>query len=75
MGTEDLRKYFKRLPNGGSRISIHERRMVVINDTTVLGLGIYSFRGGPARFSFLVVKRGERLGDPASPLVVNSEGP
>ena len=58
VGTEDLRKYFKRLPNGGSSVSIQERRMVAINDTTALGLGLYSFKGGPARFSFLVVKRG-----------------
>ena len=58
VGTEDLRKYFKRLPNGGSRVSIQERRMVALNDTTALGLGVYTFRGGPARFSFLVVKRG-----------------
>jgi hypothetical protein len=58
VGTSDLRQYFKRLPNGGSSVSIQERRMVVINDTTVLGLGLYTFRGGPARFSFLVVKRG-----------------
>ena len=58
VGTEDLRKYFKRLANGGSRVSIQERRMVAVNDTTALGLGVYTFRGGPARFSFLVVKRG-----------------
>lgn len=58
VGTADLRQYFKRLPAGGSSVSIQERRMVVVNDTTVLGLGFYSFKGGPARFSFLVVKRG-----------------
>jgi hypothetical protein len=58
VGTGDLRKYFKRLPSGGSSVSIQERRMVVINDATVLGLGFYTFKGGPRRFSFLVVKRG-----------------
>jgi hypothetical protein len=58
IGTAALRQYFKRLPAGGSRVSIQDRRMVVINDTTVLWLGFYSFRGGPARFSFLVVNRG-----------------
>ena len=58
VGTTDLRQYFKRLPQGGSSVSIQERRMFVINDTTVLGVGTYSFKGGPARFSFLVVKRG-----------------
>lgn len=59
VGTADLRKYFRNLPKGGSKNTIHERRMFVINDTTVLGVGTYSFKGGPARFSFLVVKRGD----------------
>ena len=58
MGTNDLRKCFRNLPKGGSSNSIQERRMFVINDTTVLGIGVYSFKSGPARFSFLVVKRG-----------------
>jgi hypothetical protein len=58
VGTADLRKYFRNLPKGGSSNSIQERRMFVINDSTVLGVGIYTFKGGPARFSFLVVKRG-----------------
>ena len=58
VGTADLRKYFRNLPKGGSSNSIQERRMFVINDSTVLGVGLYTFRGGPARFSFLVVKRG-----------------
>ena len=57
VGTQALRQYFKRLPGSGNKVTIQERRMVVINDTTVLGLGFYTFRG-PARFSFLVVKRG-----------------
>ena len=56
-GTADLRQYFMRLPNGGSSVSIQERRMIVVNDTTALGVGFYTFKGGPARFSFLVVKR------------------
>jgi hypothetical protein len=58
VGTDDLRKYFRNLPKGGSSNSIQERRIFVINDTTVLGVGFYTFKGGPARFSFLVVKRG-----------------
>ena len=58
VGTEDLRKYFRNLPKGGSSVSFQERRMVVINDTTALGVGFYSFRTNPARFSFLAVKRG-----------------
>ena len=58
VGTEDLRKYFRNLPKGGSSVSFQERRMFVINDTTVLGVGLYTFRTNPARFSFLAVKRG-----------------
>ena len=58
VGTAELRKYFRNLPKGGSSNTIHERRMFVINDNTVLGVGTYSFKSGPARFSFLVVKRG-----------------
>jgi hypothetical protein len=58
VGTEDLRKYFRNLPKGGSSNSIQERRMFAINETTVLGVGIYTFKSGPARFSFLTVKRG-----------------
>jgi len=58
VGTADIRKYFRNLPKGGSSNSIQERRMFVINDTTVLGVGLYTFKGGQRRFSFLVVKRG-----------------
>jgi len=56
-GTEALRKYFRGLPGSGNKVTIQERRMVVLNDTTVIGLGFYTFRN-PARFSFVVVKRG-----------------
>ena len=58
VGTADLRKYFRNLPKGGSSNSIQERRMFVINDTTALGVGFYTFKGGQRRFSFLVVKLG-----------------
>jgi len=58
VGTDAIRKYFRGLPNSGNKVAIQERRMVVINDTTVLGLGFYTFRN-PARFSFIVVKRGD----------------
>jgi uncharacterized protein (TIGR02246 family) len=57
VGTDAIRKYFRNLPKSGNKVTIQERRMVVINDTTVLGIGFYTFRG-PARFSFLVVRRG-----------------
>jgi hypothetical protein len=56
-GTEALRKYFRGLPGSGNKVTIQQRQMVVINDTTVIGLGFYTFRN-PARFSFVVVKRG-----------------
>src|SRR6478609_70560 len=59
VGTEDLRKYFRNLSRGGSSNAIQERRIFVINETTVLGVGFYAFRGRPARFSFLAVKRGD----------------
>jgi hypothetical protein len=58
VGTEALRKYFRNLPGSGNKVIIQERRMIVIDDTTVLGVGFYTFRN-PARFSFLVVKRGD----------------
>jgi len=57
VGAEAIRKYFRGLPNSGNKVTIQERQMVVINETTALGLGFYTFRQ-PARFSFLVVKRG-----------------
>ena len=57
VGTDAIRKYFRGLPNSGNKVTIQERKMVVINQTTALGLGFYTFRN-PARFSFLVVKRG-----------------
>jgi hypothetical protein len=57
VGSEAIRKYFRGLPGSGNMVTIQERRMVAINETTVLGLGFYTFRN-PARFSFLVVKRG-----------------
>lgn len=56
VGTDAIRRYFRGLPNSGNKVTIQERRMVVINQTTVLGLGFYTFRM-PARFSFLIVRR------------------
>jgi uncharacterized protein (TIGR02246 family) len=56
IGTDAIRRYFRGLPNSGNKVTIQERQMVVINPTTVLGLGFYTFRM-PARFSFLVVRR------------------
>jgi uncharacterized protein (TIGR02246 family) len=57
VGKEALRKYFRDLPNSGKKVIVQERRMVALNDTTVIGVGFYTFRN-PARFSFVVVKRG-----------------
>jgi uncharacterized protein (TIGR02246 family) len=56
IGSDAIRRYFRGLPNSGNKVTIQERRMVVINPTTVLGLGFYTFRM-PARFSFLIVRR------------------
>src|SRR3954469_10479705 len=43
-GTEAIRKYFRGLPGSGNKVTIQERRMVVLNDATVIGLGFYTFR-------------------------------
>src|SRR5262249_24903329 len=58
VGSDDLRKYWRNLPTSGGPVTIQERHMVVINDTTVLAVGFYTFRQ-KARFSFLIVKRGD----------------
>jgi uncharacterized protein (TIGR02246 family) len=63
---EARRAYFARLPGSGNKSVIGERRTVVLSDTAVLVTGFYDFtliRDGkadesPARFSMLVVKRG-----------------
>lgn len=57
VGREALRKYFRDLPNSGKKVTIQERRMVTLNDTTVMAIGFYKFKN-PSRFSFVVVKRG-----------------
>lgn len=57
VGREALRQYFRDLPNSGKKVTIQERRMVTLNDTTVMGIGFYKFKN-PSRFSFVVVKRG-----------------
>jgi hypothetical protein len=56
-GTAALRQYFRGLPGSGNKVTIQERRMVVLSDTAVMGIGFYTFRN-PARFTCVVVKRG-----------------
>jgi hypothetical protein len=56
-GTAALRQYFRGLPGSGNKVAIQERRMVVLSDTSAMGVGFYTFRN-PARFTFVVVKRG-----------------
>ena len=53
VGSDALRKYFRGLPGSGNKVTIQERRMVVLSDTVVMGFGFYTFRN-PARFSFVV---------------------
>ena len=65
-GSESIRAYFANLPGTGNKVAISERKMVVLGDSAVLGTGFYEFavmREGklvpsPARFSMVVVKRG-----------------
>jgi uncharacterized protein (TIGR02246 family) len=66
--TADARRaYFSRLPGSGNKSEIGEHRTMVLSDTAVLVTGFYNFtimQGGkanesPARFTMLVVKRGD----------------
>ena len=65
-GTEAIREYFKTASESGKKITIGERRMVVLAGETVVGVGIYRFdliQNGvhvprSARFTFIFVKRG-----------------
>ena len=64
---ESRRAHFARLPGSGNKCAIGDHRTMVISDTAVLVTGFYDFtiiRDGkstetPARFSMLVVKRGD----------------
>ena len=38
-GTEALRRYFRGLPGSGNKVTIQERRMMVLSDTAVMGVG------------------------------------
>jgi uncharacterized protein (TIGR02246 family) len=64
VGAAGIAAYFKRLKGSGNKNEIVDRRMIVLSDTAVVGLGFYNFRPGgkerrnPARFTFLVVNRG-----------------
>ena len=59
--------YFSRLPGSGNKSRIADRRTMVISDSAVLVTGFYDFvivQDGkpvesPARFSMLLVKRGD----------------
>jgi uncharacterized protein (TIGR02246 family) len=66
MGSETIREYFRTAPESGKKVTIGERHMVVLADATVMGVGFYQFdllQDGirvprPARFTFIIVKRG-----------------
>ena len=57
-GSAAIRNYFKGLPGSGNTVKIGERNMVVLGDAAVMGVGFYEFRAGQARFTFVMVKRG-----------------
>ncbi len=64
--SEARRAYFARLPGSGNKSVIGDHRIMVLSDTAVLVTGFYNFTimrdgkpvEGPARFSMLLVKRG-----------------
>jgi uncharacterized protein (TIGR02246 family) len=61
VGTDAIREYFKGLPGSGNTVTIGERHMVALSDTAVMGVGFYQFSRPtvrPARFTFVIVKRG-----------------
>jgi uncharacterized protein (TIGR02246 family) len=60
--TAAIRDYFSRLPESGNKVAIGEHRTRVLSDDAVLLTGFYEFGGQrgttPARFSIVIVKRG-----------------
>jgi uncharacterized protein (TIGR02246 family) len=65
-GSVEIRKYFDALPGSGNKVTIGERNMVALGDTSAVGVGFYEFvsiQNGkpvlrPARFTMVVEKRG-----------------
>ena len=62
-GTSAISEYFKALPGSGNSVTIGDRHMVALGDAAAMGVGFYEFKSGqgairPARFTFVVVKRG-----------------
>jgi len=65
-GTQSIREYFNTASEAGKKVTISERHMVVLTDTAVIGVGFYEFElvqqgmriPRPARFTFIMVKRG-----------------
>ena len=60
-GTSAIGEYFKVLPGSGNKVTIGERHMVALGDAAAMGVGFYESAQGasrPARFTFVVVKRG-----------------
>jgi uncharacterized protein (TIGR02246 family) len=66
-GTDAIREYFKTAPENGKKITIGERRVVILADAAVMSAGIYRFDFlqnevqvlRSARFTFVLVKRGD----------------
>jgi len=66
-GTAAIHGYFSRLAGSGNIVTLREMRTVVVGEDVVLVTGFYDFsqranpaRGAAARFTMLIVYRGER---------------
>jgi len=65
-GRDAIRAYFRSHPGSGNKVTIGERHMVVLGDAAVTGVGFYTFNAlqdghpvpRPARFTFVMVRRG-----------------
>jgi uncharacterized protein (TIGR02246 family) len=65
-GTQSIGEYFNAASEVGKKVTISERHIVILNDTTVMGVGFYEFElvqqgmrvQRPARFTFIIMKRG-----------------
>jgi len=63
VGTSAISEYFKTLPGSGTKVTIGDRHMVALGDAAAMGVGFYKVKSAegatrPARFTFVVVKRG-----------------
>jgi uncharacterized protein (TIGR02246 family) len=66
-GSEDIRKYFVALDQGGRRNTITEKNVIVLSDNAVVVAGFYDFsrkeqnyEPRPSRYTMVVVKRDDK---------------